>query len=144
MLNGTSDKRLFAENERGTGPATPVSPASSASEIDKPSDRRPITSQRLSQIEVELRHKSDESDPLDDSDAAEIEIEAEFRRKLMGLRRLRRRERAQALRVAREWRSFALNALRERRLRERQLVRQRSRILSSLRHLRERLGGQVL
>jgi len=47
------------------------------------------------------------------------EIQENFRRMLAGLRRLPRRERAQALCAAREWRSFALNAARERRARER-------------------------
>jgi hypothetical protein len=70
-------------------------------------------------MDDDLHGASDGFDPADDSEAAVIEIEAEFRRKLMGLRRLRRRERALALRAAREWRSFALNALRERRLRDR-------------------------
>jgi len=53
---------------------------------------------------------------VDEGDGAEIEIETTFRRKLAGLRRLSRRERLQALLAAREWRSFALSALREKRL----------------------------
>jgi hypothetical protein len=120
MLSGTADKRAFEENDRGTGPATSVSPAHSASEIDKPPKYLPAAPS-VSPLESELpRSPSVEAEAFDEGDAAEMDIENEFRRKLMGLRRLRRRERAQALRAAREWRSFALNALREKRLRERQ------------------------
>jgi hypothetical protein len=118
MPNGTADKRPFAENDRGTGPATSVSPAHSAPEIDKPSEYLPA-SPSISPPEPELQRPSYVEAEIDEGDAAELEIEAEFRRKLMGLRRMRRRERAQALRAAREWLSFALNALRERRLRDR-------------------------
>jgi hypothetical protein len=51
----------------------------------------------------------------DEDKAEEFEIDAEFRRKLAGLRRLRRDERPFALRAAREWRRLALKALREKR-----------------------------
>jgi hypothetical protein len=64
-----------------------------------------------------LANESDQ--PPDEGDAAEIEIEIMFRRKLMGLRRLPRRERSQALRTAKEWRKLALKALREKRMRDR-------------------------
>jgi hypothetical protein len=118
MPNGTADKRPFAENDRGTGPATSVSPASSAHEIDNSLKYLPV-SPGVSPAEAELQRPSYVEAEIDEGDAAEMEIEAEFRRKLMGLRRLRRRERTQALRAAREWLSFALNALREKRLRDR-------------------------
>jgi hypothetical protein len=131
MLSGVKGKRPFEENDRGTGPATSVSPAHSAPEIDKPPKYLPALPS-VSPPPPELRRSSSvEMEALDEGDAAELEIEAEFRRKLMGLRRLRHGERAQALRAAREWRSFALNALREKRLRERHsryLVRRQSRV----------------
>jgi hypothetical protein len=57
--------------------------------------------------------------PVDDDDAQVQEIEAMFKRKLSGLRRLPRHARAHALRAAREWRLAALAALREKRARER-------------------------
>lgn len=60
--------------------------------------------------------------PFDDEDqdgGAEAEIEAMFRAKLMGLRRLPRYERPAALRAAWEWRQAALRALREKRARDR-------------------------
>jgi hypothetical protein len=54
-------------------------------------------------------------EPFEDGVGAELEIDAEFQRRLAGLRRLPRHERAAALRLAREWRQLALKALRERR-----------------------------
>jgi hypothetical protein len=58
-------------------------------------------------------------EPLEEDEAAEAEIEAMFKRRLMGLRRLPRYQRAGALRAAREWRQLALKALRERRATDR-------------------------
>jgi hypothetical protein len=79
-------------NDRGTGPATSASPAHSANDSDGPTD---------------------------EGDAAEIEIENIFKRKIAGARLLPRRERALARREARDWRRLALKALREKRLNER-------------------------
>jgi hypothetical protein len=79
-------------NDRGTGPATSASPAHSASEYDG---------------------------PIDEGDAAEIEIETIFKRKIAAARLLPRRERALARREARDWRRIALKALREKRATER-------------------------
>jgi hypothetical protein len=56
---------------------------------------------------------------VEEHEAAEAEIEAMFKRRLMGLRRLPRYQRAGALRAAREWRQVALKALRETRATER-------------------------
>jgi hypothetical protein len=58
-------------------------------------------------------------EPVEEGAAEALEIEATFRRRLGGLRRLPRHERSAALRAAREWRLFALKALREKRARER-------------------------
>jgi hypothetical protein len=58
-------------------------------------------------------------EPVEEGEAETLEIEATFRRRLSGLRRLPRHERSAALRAAREWRLFALKALREKRVRER-------------------------
>lgn len=70
-------------------------------------------------VEVTGRlHPCPDLESPDDDGAAEIN--AEFRRKLMGLRGLRRGERAQALRAARDCRFLALKALREKRARDRQ------------------------
>ena len=55
----------------------------------------------------------------EEDDGALAEIEAAFQRKLSGLRRLRRPERALALRVARDWRRTAMKEWREKRSRER-------------------------
>lgn len=57
--------------------------------------------------------------PTEDTDDEAFAIEQEFGRRLAGLRRLPRRERAAALRAAREWRVLALKALRERKAGER-------------------------
>jgi hypothetical protein len=57
--------------------------------------------------------------PTDEDDAGEVEIKAVFQGKLMALRRLPRRERAAALRAAREWFLMALKAAREKRARDR-------------------------
>ncbi len=54
-------------------------------------------------------------EPFEEGVGAELEIAAEFQRRLVGLRRLPRHERAAALRLAREWRQLALKALREKR-----------------------------
>jgi hypothetical protein len=70
-----------------------------AKKIDKPHEYQPTAS-----TELELD---------EESDSAEIEAQAIFRRKIAGLRRLPRRQRAQALREAREWLAVALQALRE-------------------------------
>jgi len=56
-----------------------------------------------------------EFDASEEGDAEEIEIEFQFRRRLAGLRRMSRYDRPHALRAAREWRQFALKALREKR-----------------------------
>ena len=58
-------------------------------------------------------------DAVEEDGAAEAEIEAMFKRRLMGLRRLPRYQRAGALRAAREWRMLALKTLRERRATDR-------------------------
>jgi hypothetical protein len=99
-----SDSGLSA-NDSGTGPATSASPAHTAYEMDG---------------------------PLDEGDAAEIEIETISQRKIAGARLLPRRGRALGRRGAREWRRLALKALCERRLSERHARR----TLRQLKHLR--------
>jgi hypothetical protein len=70
---------------------------------------------------IELAHREAVIgfEPAEEDEAAATEIEAAFRRKLMGLRRLPQHERAPALRAARQWRVAALRALREKRARDR-------------------------
>jgi hypothetical protein len=62
---------------------------------------------------------SPEGDTEDDG-GAEFQIDEEFRRTLLGARRMPRRDRRQALRAAFEHRQSALKALHEKRLYERQ------------------------
>jgi hypothetical protein len=56
---------------------------------------------------------------LEEDETADAEIEAQFKARLMGLRRLPRYQRAGALRAAKEWRMLALKALREKRATDR-------------------------
>jgi hypothetical protein len=86
-----------SENDRGTGPATSVSPAPSQAN------------------EYEDWLHTDQAEGLYDADGAESEIEAEYRRRSAGARNMSKRDRRQALRLAREWRSAAVKALRDRR-----------------------------
>jgi hypothetical protein len=90
------------ENDPGTGPATSASPAHQAHEMDG---------------------------PIDEGDAAEIEIETIYKRKIAGARLLPRRERALARRDARDWRRLALKALREKRATERHARHMRWRLM---------------
>lgn len=107
-----------AVSNRGTGPiATLVSPASSAKatgiKTEPSSSARvppPPTPIRLAQDDV----REESMGPIEETDDEAFEIELEFRRKVAGLRRLPKRERAAALRAAREWYALALQALRER------------------------------
>ena len=100
----------FMENSHGTGPATPESPATPANEKDQ-QIRLPVEGAPGSRFIP--------AEPTDDAEAAEAEIEALFKCRLMGLRRMPRYQRALALRAARDWRQLALKALREKRERER-------------------------
>jgi hypothetical protein len=70
-------------------------------------------------IEVTFRAPLIGSEPLDEDETADVEIEMMFRRKLMGLRFLPRRQRPAAYRALRQWRFLALRALREKRAAER-------------------------
>ncbi len=133
---GARDKGS-TENDRGTGPATLASPASSANENDKAIEYRPFVESKLGATETDLpRHgiPSAGFEPVEDDDGSDIDIDTIFRRKLLGLRLLPRRERAQAYRAAKEWRRAALKALREKRLSERHaryMLRQLTRIRPS-------------
>lgn len=60
--------------------------------------------------------------PVEDN-SGEVEIEALFKQRLVGLRRLRRHERSHALQAARQWRLVALKALREERASKRRAMR---------------------
>jgi hypothetical protein len=84
---------------------------------------------------VSPAHSANDIDgPIDEGDAAEIEIETIFKRRIAGARLLPRHERAPARRAAREWRRIALKALREKRMRERHarhMLRQLKRIRPS-------------
>jgi hypothetical protein len=107
------------ENEQGTGPAPPVSPACPAPTNEpRPAGqiRIPVTFTREPLNEVTGRgiHPLT-SDPVDPDAGAELEIKMLFRTKLTALRHLPREQRAAASRAAREWLLLALKALAEKR-----------------------------
>jgi len=111
---GANGKRLFAASDRGSGPATSVPLDTSASEKERPGGYR---SSIISEIhatgnELACDHSHGDSEAADDA-GSPAEIQMIFRRQIAGLRRLPRRERAQALRAALEWLWFAMAALRE-------------------------------
>jgi hypothetical protein len=116
-------------NKRGTGPATSESPDYPAHTTKQSSDRPSDVLARLTLrpsavIEVTKRHAPALApEPFEDGVGAELEIDAEYQRRLAGLRRLPRHERAAALRLAREWRQLALRALREKRATARHAAR---------------------
>jgi hypothetical protein len=133
---GAHDKEA-TENDRGTGPVTSASPAPSADKNDTAIEYRPFVEFKRSATEIELpRHDNPSAgfESTEKDDASDIDVDTIFRRKLMGLRLLPRRERAQAYRAAKEWRRVALKALREKRTSERHaryMLRQLKRIRPS-------------
>jgi hypothetical protein len=109
------------ENDRGTGLAAIVSPAPQpAKEIDQVIHARDRAREEFAAVVVEFVgwDRLRPEDPREDG-TAEAEIDAEYRRRLTGLRGLCRGERAQARRAARDWRFLARKALREKRAAER-------------------------
>jgi hypothetical protein len=102
----------FTENDRGNGPATFNSPANQANHKGQPIEfNTPARAAHGPPIPF---------DPVEENDAAAAEIEAMFKWKLIGLRRMPAHQRAHALRAAREWRLQALLALRKKRARDQQ------------------------
>lgn len=106
-------------NRRGTGSAPLGPPAHVAIQSDRTSERRSVvpawlrfTAPAVNEI---TRHRVPEIEPDDGADdrTPELDIEAEFNRKIAGLRRLPRRERPAALRAARAARQLALRILRD-------------------------------
>lgn len=109
------------ENNHGTGPATPRSPAASASEKEEPNAFH-APAYIFRSVENELSRRDSPFipfEPTEDDDSERVEIEATFKCRLLGLRRLPRHQRGLALRAVREWRQIALTELRARRARER-------------------------
>jgi hypothetical protein len=107
--------------DRGAGLAAPVPLDNLATEQSQPDKFQAVARTMLSStaaVELTQWHfPSLGSEATEDDGTADI-LDT-FRRWLMGLRHLPRRERAQALRAAREWLSLALTALREKRAHER-------------------------
>jgi hypothetical protein len=59
---------------------------------------------------------ADPGEPVHAEDGTESEIEAEYRRRSAGARNLPKSDRRQALKLAQEWRSAAMRALRDQRM----------------------------
>jgi hypothetical protein len=119
--NGVANKRLYSENDTGTRPAAPLSPSDeSANEMRQQSFKASaVRVEFKAAVLGELTRGGPPPDSQDLEDDGAAEIEDEFRRRLLALRRMRPHERAAALRAAREWRSLGLKALRDRRARDR-------------------------
>jgi hypothetical protein len=119
MRAGARDKGL-TENDAGTGPATPVSPALSAHENQEVNEDQPFMAFKFRAATTELTRR--EFLPADlilveeaDSPDPDFEIMKIFRQKIAGLRRLPKRQRAQARRAALEWLWSNMKALRDKR-----------------------------
>jgi hypothetical protein len=64
---------------------------------------------------ADRRNSMPDLGPDEEGEGEELEINAAYQRKLLGLKHLPRAERAAARRNARQWRKAALNALHEKR-----------------------------
>lgn len=119
---GASVREFRAGTERGTGPApsaSPVYPASTSRPASRSASSPPRGPHRFEPSivrEVANRRPPDVLAVQPEEElGAELAIEEEFKRRLLGLRRLSKHDRPHALRAARYWRALALRALRERR-----------------------------
>jgi len=108
-------------SNRGSGPAPSTSPVYPANKNDEAAEKRsnPVirTAFRAATV-LELPNRNEQlvREELSDEDAgAEAGIEADFRRKIAGLRHMPRHERSHALRAAKEARQLAFKALYDRR-----------------------------
>jgi hypothetical protein len=116
MRAGARDNDL-TENDAGTGPATSESPAFSAYQYQK--------EEYLQTAVIKFRPAANEltcrdvlpADPIasEEEDSPDFEIMKIFRRKIAGLRRLPRAQRAQEIRAALEWLWSTMKALRDKR-----------------------------
>jgi hypothetical protein len=113
------------ETDRGIGLAALRSPDDQASTSERSSDWPPIGSARsawYSAAALETTQRAahvPDLEPLEEDEGAVLEINQLFRRRLAGLRRLPRHQKADALRAAREWRRQALRAVKDKRAAER-------------------------
>ena len=123
-------------NDRGVRLADAGPPDYLALKNDRPPEMRSaaiIRSRFCAAVSIEVtgrRLPTLELDACEEGNAEEIEIEAVFRRMISGLRRMPKRDRPSALRNAREWRQFALKALREKRANARHANHMRRRLMA--------------
>ena len=133
--SGISSNGHAAGNNRGTRPATPVSPDYPARENNRHTETQPVAilAKFGSAATNEVTRRA--ADPVEfdefesETSGAEVDIATAYRRKLAGLRYLSKRERPHARRAAHEWRIAALKALREKRAVERRARHARRRLL---------------
>jgi hypothetical protein len=95
-----------------------VSPAHSANEDQKKDEKQLFSPIIFKSAATELTLRDllpAELMSTEEEDNPDVEIQLIFRRKIAGLRRLPRHQRAQALRAALEWLGSAMAALREKR-----------------------------
>jgi hypothetical protein len=123
MPPGASGRKRSTENDTGAGPATVESPSSPASKTEEKSIDQSTPLADFKSAHREIMDVAGFLEPIEEGEGAELEIEAEFRRRLAGARKLPRHARAGARREAYEWRKAALRALREKRLLERTALR---------------------
>jgi hypothetical protein len=120
-MNGTEGNGRFPETDRGTSPATPVSPDSPATKERPYAERQAAGPTGLPLRDAVVREltipRALQPAPIEeDEDAgAEAEIELTYRRKIAALRHMPRRDRPYLARAAREQRMRDLQALREKR-----------------------------
>jgi hypothetical protein len=119
MTKGSPAKRRSGETESGTGPANPVSPSLSPANENQEDERRPFVPIHFKPVAAELTGRDclfAELMSSEEEDCPEFEILLAFRRKISGLRKLPRHQRAQEIRVALEWLLSTMKGLREKRL----------------------------
>jgi hypothetical protein len=116
MHAGASDSES-AENDTGTGPATPVSPALSAHQNQKEEDQPTAVIKFRPAASDLARRDIFPVDPIpgEEEDNPEFEVMKMFKQKMAGLRRLPKHQRAQAIRAALEWLWSTMAGLREKR-----------------------------
>lgn len=123
-------------SDQGTGLAALRSPADQASTKEGSEGsafRRVLSPWSVAALENTRRVvRLPELEPLEEDEGAVREINDLFGRRIAGLRRMPRYQRAHALRAAREWRRQALRALKEKRATERRaryLCRQQHKLI---------------
>ena len=122
-MTGTSSNGHAAGTKRGDRLATPLPPDYPAKTIEDRADRQHLYVSRRFEAavlnEVVRRQAAPPEPDMVEGEAEAIEIDTIYHRKLAGLCRLPKRERPHARKAAKDWRTQALKALQEKRVRDR-------------------------